>query len=323
MARRRRSAQAWPDHGRPSGKIKSWRIRYRDPVTGETVTAGTAHSAPERAALLARINTELQTNSVPTNYSAEEDLRVASWTYYDDHLPDWRSRTATSWRNFVRGAILGEPGYPEGDARRARSAARVRPRGFMADMQILEINEAHIERWRRVLADTGLGDRMIRFYTHRLQMIFAYAIKRRVAVRNPVEHIDPWKSRQSTKPPTVAVSEQQVRDWAAACRPELRAALLCQAGLALRTGELLGLKITDIQWAHKIVTIRRQAHQDTQELVAPKTAAGSRDVPLPNWLAATLRKHLAQWPPLPNGLLSLQPALPSALVACPFYRSAA
>jgi integrase len=58
----------------------------------------------------------------------------------------------------------------------------------------------------------------------------------------------------------------------------------------LRRGELLALKWTDIDFAAGVIRIERSYDPRTNQMVAPKSAAGTRRVPI----LATLRAYLAE-----------------------------
>jgi integrase len=64
----------------------------------------------------------------------------------------------------------------------------------------------------------------------------------------------------------------------------------------LRIGELLGLRVTDIDFLRRTVRIGHQAHGVTRELVPPKTDTSRRTIPLPAMVADALAAHLAAYP---------------------------
>ncbi len=70
---------------------------------------------------------------------------------------------------------------------------------------------------------------------------------------------------------------------------------------AMRPGELFGLKVRDLDFERRVIFIRRSARYS--KLQAPKTAASVRVVPIPERLAARLRKYVSTLPENLPGLL--------------------
>jgi integrase len=80
-----------------------------------------------------------------------------------------------------------------------------------------------------------------------------------------------------------------------------REMVLVQAGLGLRIGELLALRVTDVDFLRRVVRIRAQIDEVTQELIDPKTARSRRTVPLPDSVAIELAAHMQRVPPVQDG----------------------
>jgi integrase len=75
------------------------------------------------------------------------------------------------------------------------------------------------------------------------------------------------------------------------------------AGLGLRIGELIALRVQDVDFLRRSVRVEHQVDRLTRELVAPKTARSRRTVPLPAVVSVALAEHIRQFPPADNGLL--------------------
>ena len=68
--------------------------------------------------------------------------------------------------------------------------------------------------------------------------------------------------------------------------------LAVTAFLGLRIGEVLALRISDVDFSKKIVRVRQSVDAATRKLQAVKSKASSADVLMPSQLEARLRKHL-------------------------------
>jgi integrase len=68
--------------------------------------------------------------------------------------------------------------------------------------------------------------------------------------------------------------------------------LAVTAVLGLRIGEVLALRVSDVDFARKIVRVRQSVDAATRTVQAVKSTASSADVPMPSQLGARLRSHL-------------------------------
>ena len=62
--------------------------------------------------------------------------------------------------------------------------------------------------------------------------------------------------------------------------------------LALRIGEVLALRISDLDFARKVIRVRQSVDSATRPPQAVKSQASSGDVPMPTQLETRLRAHL-------------------------------
>jgi integrase len=64
------------------------------------------------------------------------------------------------------------------------------------------------------------------------------------------------------------------------------------AVLGLRIGEVLALRVGDVDFTRKIIRVRQSVDAATRDVQAVKSQASSADVPMPSQLAARLRVYL-------------------------------
>jgi len=74
-------------------------------------------------------------------------------------------------------------------------------------------------------------------------------------------------------------------------------------GLGLREGELLGLRLSDVDFLRRIVMINYQLDPDSPDRgrTEPKTRRSRRPLPLPEPVAEAIAAHLAKWGPGQDG----------------------
>jgi integrase len=83
-----------------------------------------------------------------------------------------------------------------------------------------------------------------------------------------------------------------------------RAMVVAQAGLGLRVGELLGLRVTDVDFLRRTVEVQCQiTRQGGTVRAETKTPHSQRSIPLPQVVADALSAHLATYGPGSDGSL--------------------
>jgi len=124
-----------------------------------------------------------------------------------------------------------------------------------------------------------------------VRSVYAAAVVDRLVVSSPATRLTlPSAHRERVVPLTV----DQVRALAGALAPRYQAMVLVQAGLGLRVGELLGLRVGDVDFLRRTVHVEHQAVQRTRELLPPKTPRSKRRCRSRRWSPTP-------WPPTWHG----------------------
>jgi integrase len=133
-----------------------------------------------------------------------------------------------------------------------------------------------------------------------VRSVFAAAVLDNRIPRSPFVRITlPRHEQERIVPLTV----DQVRALAAAMLPKYRAMVITQAGLGVRIGELLALRVEDVSFLRRSARVEHQIDAHTRERVPPKTPRSRRTIPLPDVVSAALAEHLQLQPAAPDGLL--------------------
>ncbi|WSY86999.1 site-specific integrase [Streptomyces sp. NBC_00876] len=118
------------------------------------------------------------------------------------------------------------------------------------------------------------------------------AVDDKVIASSPCRRITlPVMPDEEVTPPTVA----QVEAMARVMPPYIRAAVVTLAGSGLRIGELLGLKVADVDFKAGSIRVERQRLQ-SGKIGPPKTAKSRRTVPVGEVVTDALLGHLAARP---------------------------
>ncbi|MFC7926104.1 tyrosine-type recombinase/integrase [Microbacterium laevaniformans] len=129
--------------------------------------------------------------------------------------------------------------------------------------------------------------------------MFAYAAKHRLITTNPCAVIGKPTPRR-VEPVFLSPAEVGgIVSHLAEREPVYALMVRFAAYTGLRPGELEALRIRDSNFMHRHVEVRRQlqfAPREGWSYIRPKSAAGSRDVPLPGSLLLALHEHIGQHP---------------------------
>jgi integrase len=98
--------------------------------------------------------------------------------------------------------------------------------------------------------------------------------------------------REGVKKEQRCFTDEEVGRIIAAAPEPFSTILAVTAILGLRIGEVLALRISDIDFKRKILRVRQSLDAATRTIQAVKSQASSADVPLPSQLEARLRSHL-------------------------------
>ena len=167
----------------------------------------------------------------------------------------------------------------------ARQYAATRPHRELTAVRTATLIKTHIDA-------TPLGSR--RLVAVRPSEVQAWATD-----RNPVEGVSlPRAEHVRVEPLTV----EQVRALAAAMPDRCKAMVVAQGGLGSRIGELMALRVQDIDFLRRTVRVQDQLSLDGKRRVPTKTPRSRRTMPLPTVVAEALAAHIAEFPPI-DGLI--------------------
>lgn len=191
---------------------------------------------------------------------------------------DLRPNTIMLYRSFLRVHVEGTP---------------------LGAMPVCKVRGPHIARW--VKAQTGSP------YTRSvhlglLRSMFATAVEMELIGRNPVgrqsRKLQPKPNSAEFVPLTVA----QVQAWSDAAEPRVKAVILAQAMLGCRIGELRSLRVQDVNFLRREVSISQQLAPDGRQR-APRKNNKPYKVPLSPECAEVLAEHIRQFPPAEDGTI--------------------
>ena len=161
----------------------------------------------------------------------------------------------------------------------------------IGDRRLSTLRASELQGWvaerSQILAPSTL-----RLVAGVLRSILSSAVQDRLIASSPAARLSLPRSERER---VVPLSTVQVQALADAMPERCRAMVIAQAGLGLRIGELMALRVTDINFLARTARIDWQTSPDGKQRVAPKTPRSRRTLPLPNMVAEALA-HIAAFP---------------------------
>ncbi len=247
---------------RPNGK---WRARYRD-------LDGKEHARHfERKLDAQRWLDEVTASMVTGQYVDPRAGRVTFEKY------------AEKWEGSLIASEAGE--------RITDNALRLHLVPALGARSMAAIRRNDIQVLFKHLSDQ-LGPGSVRNVYDVLVRVMTAAVDDKVIASSPCRRITlPAMQDEEVTPPTV----EQIEAMARVMPPYIRAAIVTLAGSGLRIGELLGLKVSDVDFKAGIIRVDRQRLQ-SGKIGPPKTAKSRRTVPVGEVVTDALLAHLAARP---------------------------
>lgn len=153
------------------------------------------------------------------------------------------------------------------------------------------VRPSEVQAWasgRSAVLSPGTVKNLLGF----LRGVFASAVLDRLIAISPVQRIAlPRFESERVTPLTVA----QVRRLADAMPGRVGAMVVTQAGLGLRIGELLALRVQDVDFLRRTARVEHQLVGHTNDRAEPKTPRSRRTIPLPQTVADALAGHLSRY----------------------------
>lgn len=262
----------WRDPAR-TGKGKRWQVKYQ--VDGREKDGGSYENKRVADKKLIQLQASVQNGQWidPTDQTTVTEY-ARSWAAARPFRASTARRVEGQIRVHIEGSALG-----------GRRLVAVRP--------------SEVQAWAGQLAKTH-APATVALQVTLLKSVYAAAVLDRLVAASPVVKI---ALPRADRPRIVPLSVGQVRELANAVPDRYSALVLTQAGLGLRLGELLALRVQDVDFLRRTARVEYQLNDRTRERVEPKTPKSRRTVPLPAVVQEALAAHIAQFPPLADGTL--------------------
>lgn len=161
---------------------------------------------------------------------------------------------------------------------------------YFAGRNMQKITPAEIQKFIIYLrTEKGFSPRNVHHHYRTLNMIFSYAVRQEILLKNPMDKVDPPKL---TRKEIDALSQEQAADFFKEiheCPLDFRCLLTLLVTTGLRRGECVGLQWRDIDEQSLLLRVQRNVTYTTKTGIVvntPKTAKSRRPIPI---MDSTLR----------------------------------
>lgn len=205
----------------------------------------------------------------------------------------------TTVAEYARAWAAGRP-HRMSTAERVSSFIEVHIAGTrLGDRRLSAVRPSEVQAWATGRSQV-LAPSTVRALVRLLRSIYNSAVLDRLVASSPVVRVAlPRDDRERVVP----LSIEQVQALADAMRERSRAMVITQAGLGLRLGELLALRVQDVDFLRRTARVEFQIAPRSKVRVEPKTPRSRRTIPLPQVVADALAVHIAKFPPTDDGSL--------------------
>ena len=155
---------------------------------------------------------------------------------------------------------------------------------YFEKIPLQQITAIDIQRFIIYLrTERGFAPQTVHNHYRTLNMIFAYAQKQEIILKNPMDKVDPPKL---VKKPVDAFSPEAAATFFSAlndCPLDFRCMLHLMITTGMRRGECIGLKWRDIDFNNAVIRIERNVTYTAKSgltVSTPKTSASLRTIPL-------------------------------------------
>lgn len=178
----------------------------------------------------------------------------------------------------------------DGTARIVDNALRLHIRPALGSTPIGSVRRSDVQGLVKAMTDSHAPGTVRNVYDV-LARMFTSAVDDKVISASPCRRITlPRMSDEEITPPTT----EQVAELADTIAGRYRAAVVMLAGSGLRIGELLGLRVADVDFLRRTVRVERQRLQ-SGALAPPKTPKSVRTVPLGEVVIEELAAHCREY----------------------------
>jgi integrase len=170
----------------------------------------------------------------------------------------------------------------------------------LGDRRIASVRPSEVQAWATERSK-HLSPTNLRNLVSMVRSIFRDAVLDRLCAENPAARIT---LPSYEKPLTIPLTAEQVDAIEDAIDDRCRAMVTVQAWSGVRIGELLALRVSDVDFLRKTIRVQYQfADTDSRVRTEPKTPRSNRVIPVSQFVIDAIADHLRNYPAAEDGTI--------------------
>lgn len=162
------------------------------------------------------------------------------------------------------------------------------------------VTRARVQAWITELVEGGLSPGTVKRHYVALRKLFKWAIKEGLLGSDPCEHVALPREENLREHPILTLAQLERLADALSSRPPYDLLVRFMALTGLRAGEVIGLRVSDVELANRRVLVRQTRQRIAGKgwvIGTPKSKRSTREVPLlDSQLISDLRTYLLAHP---------------------------
>lgn len=181
------------------------------------------------------------------------------------------------------------------------SIARKHIEPALGEVPLRDVTASQLRALLGEMRESGYSDSYRSITRNILGRTFRLAVSEGLLARSPLQAVP--AVRRGGRPEVGVLDVAQVEALASAILPRYRGVVLTMAYAGLRIGEVGGIEMSSLNLLTRELRVRSAVARAGGRLIVsgPKTAAGRRTVPLPDFLIHELREHIDRFGLAPDG----------------------
>jgi len=259
-------------------KGKNWVLRYREDVLNPDGSAGRIH----RSVILGPLRTRREAESAADTYTRK--INDSS------RRPVATITLADFWETYFEPEILPTLKYSTRQLYKILTEKHLLP--ALGHQKLCDLGRVHIQQFIGQKQRHGYSPQTLAHLRNLLSKICGTAARWGWMEFNPCQNIDlPAMERRC---PKRVLAPEEISELARVLEEPSRTIFLVGLLTGLRIGELLALKVEDVDLGRAILFVRRDVYRG--HVGTPKTPGSERQVPLASSLVSLLKRWLRMRP---------------------------
>lgn len=254
---------------------KNWVLRYREDIRNHDGSIERIH----RSVVLGAIASKREAKR-----AADKRLREIN---SGDRRPQSRMTFADLWHSYFVPEVLDKRKFSTRQVYGYLADKHLLP--FFGSSQLCELSRANVQDFLNLKQRENYAPKTLQHLRNLLSKALGVAVSRELIAKNPVRNLElpPMEKRRQARVLTL----KEISELFEAADDQLRAVFILGLLPGLRIGEILGLKVSDLDLENRFFKIQRNIYRGRIQNT-PKTPAGERWVPIASVLLSALRRWI-------------------------------